>query len=376
VNKANTILFITPSSSRGGSEKYIWNIFLNIHKTKFEGGLFSLHRGTLFDDYKNPSNTFYSKWTESFLRLLLKGFIRKFFGINLIEHELLKAHKKLKADIWYLNTVVMPEIAELARRNNIKYIVHSHEMISVYDTIDKNLFFPMLFHAKAVIACSQAVAKPLEDAGLTNIVVEHELVDISEIKIKTSAQLKRKEFKIGPDKFVWLMSGQRNYRKGMDFILKLSRSVNSSIEIVWVGGHANSNLSQMMARTIQNLSLRNVHLIEEKGRDEYYDILNMADALLLTSREDPFPLVMTEAAFLGKPILGFNSGGIKEFVNIDSIGMVIENFNLNELINEMNFIAEGKIIFSKDAIIKRSLEFSLENRLLIWEEKVLKILIS
>ena len=35
----------------------------------------------------------------------------------------------------------------------------------------------------------------------------------------------------------------------------------------------------------------------------------------LSSREDPFPLVMLEAAFQGKPIVGFKgSGGVNDFL--------------------------------------------------------------
>jgi glycosyltransferase involved in cell wall biosynthesis len=54
-------------------------------------------------------------------------------------------------------------------------------------------------------------------------------------------------------------------------------------------------------------------------RTDYLDFLAATEVFLLTSREDPFPLVVLEAAAFGKPIVCFEcAGGAPEFVQRDA----------------------------------------------------------
>lgn len=364
------ILFITPSSGRNGSEVYIWNLFLNLSEQRFKTGLFSLSKGALFEDYNAPSNAFFSKYKDSYNWSLFKGIIRRTTGINLYEKEFLKAHRTVDADLWYLNTAVMPDVARIARENDIPYVVHLHEMLLVYGALDKNLFIDMLEGAQMLIACSEAVAAPLKRAGFADIIVEHESVDLRKIQVtgeKRSAL--RKELGIAENSFVWVMSGRREAVKGIDFIPEIAKKLYSNSFLLWIGGSADANLSRIIQRIVENENLENVMFIEEKGAD-YYDYLSLGDGLLLTSREDSFPLIMIEAAFLGKPVVGFDSGGIKEFVIPGKTGYVADKFNVEQLCAAMNAVAGGRIRIDKDLILQRSQEFSLENRIKIWEEKI------
>jgi glycosyltransferase involved in cell wall biosynthesis len=57
-------------------------------------------------------------------------------------------------------------------------------------------------------------------------------------------------------------------------------------------------------------------LIFIKPNDKPLDTISQFDVFVLLSREDPFPLIALEAAFLQKPIIAFeNSGGIPELIN-------------------------------------------------------------
>ena len=48
-----------------------------------------------------------------------------------------------------------------------------------------------------------------------------------------------------------------------------------------------------------------------KPTSKAIDIIDLLDVFVVSSREDPFTLVMLEAAFCQKPILGFkNTGGL------------------------------------------------------------------
>jgi glycosyltransferase involved in cell wall biosynthesis len=67
--------------------------------------------------------------------------------------------------------------------------------------------------------------------------------------------------------------------------------------------------------------------------DSFYQEI---DVFLLVSREDPYPLVVLEAASYGKPIICFdNAGGAPEFVQ-DDAGTVVEYLDIIGLANALN----------------------------------------
>ena len=64
----------------------------------------------------------------------------------------------------------------------------------------------------------------------------------------------------------------------------------------------------------------------DEAQTRKYPETELFDALMLTSREDTYPLVVIEAAFAKVPSLVFGAnGGIKEFVN--GVGWVIDNMD-------------------------------------------------
>ena len=66
-------------------------------------------------------------------------------------------------------------------------------------------------------------------------------------------------------------------------------------------------------------------------QNNYLEYFAMFDALCLTSREDPFPLVVLECAALGKPVLCFaDSGGTSEFIE-DDCGTIVPYLDIQAM---------------------------------------------
>jgi glycosyltransferase involved in cell wall biosynthesis len=86
----------------------------------------------------------------------------------------------------------------------------------------------------------------------------------------------------------------------------------------------------------------------------------MGDGFLLTSRQDPFPLVMIEAAYLGKPIVSFPSGGVSEFI-LDGMGAITEDISVRQLVAKMRKIMDGQIITDSEKSRERAKVFSVKN---------------
>ena len=105
--------------------------------------------------------------------------------------------------------------------------------------------------------------------------------------------------------------GSIEARKGTDLFLEVARRVThddhaTPVHFIWVGGAPDKVAA--MRRQVQNDGLEaSVHFVGHKSNTNAY--FAASDVFLLTSREDPFPLVIMEAARCGKPIVCFRDGG-------------------------------------------------------------------
>jgi glycosyltransferase involved in cell wall biosynthesis len=73
------------------------------------------------------------------------------------------------------------------------------------------------------------------------------------------------------------------------------------------------------------------------------EIINASDVFLVSSREDPFPLVVLEAALSEKPILGFkNTGGADEFID-ETCGSKVDYLDVAQMSSEILKLDSEKI---------------------------------
>lgn len=361
------ILFITPSFSRGGSEIYLYQLLKNIDKNKFEVFLFSDFPGELTKTKQDYNLDYYNVKVGS-LKYYILRVLKKIFKYNYKYRQIAKINQKFKPDIWYLNTSVLQEYVSFAQKLNIPYIVHFHELISVFDGISGNDFSLMINNAKAIIACSKSVKTMIENIRTSNVFVQYEHIEIPD-----NATVKmdfKKKYNIPEDSFIWLMSGQKCYRKGYDLVPQICNFIKfSKSYLIWLGGSRDFAINQWVApNKIDNL-------IEPgmlKG-DEYLSVFNSSDGFVLTSREDPFPLVMIEAASHGLPIIAFNSGGVNEFVE-DGMGAIIPNFDIDMLCLAMQEVMDGKKLFDKQKSINRAISFDVRVKAKDWEKLIEQIM--
>jgi glycosyltransferase involved in cell wall biosynthesis len=219
-------------------------------------------------------------------------------------------------------------------------ICHVHELeysISVCTTPDGIEIVKK--HASCYIAASDAVKRNL--VGNLKIPVDkictiHGFIPLSEDRKREVQSLGRdirQELGIAPETKVVCACGAIDPRKGPDLFLEVARRVAGTYKIapvhfIWVGGHPWD--VKAMRMKAESLSLQNiVHFVgQSQDVNAYYDV---SDVFLLPSREDPFPLVMLEAAWRGKPIVCFaNAGGASEFVGRDA-GFVVPAFDVDEM---------------------------------------------
>ncbi len=329
---------ISPVANRSGSVMTLLNYMHYAPKGQHSFGFFSRKPGQLAADgldFKQYS----SHQSDRFTYKIYEAAYHRLFKKTPHTRALKKAHLDFKPDLWYINTIAMPEYAQLAIEIGQSYVLHVHELPQEYDEQGYDSFKLMLDHAKLLLTASQTVVDNLTNMGYKNVVLMHGLINVEQIRVQRDRAAVRRELGLNESSFAWLMSGAWSTRKGFDMIPDLVRHLPPSAQFVWMGPARQTGLTYYVQQYIKTYNLPVTFLKEQS--DQYFDYFNACDGFTLTSREDSYPIVMREAAVLGKPIVGFNSGGIKEFVK-PGMGEMVESFNPKDLADAMIRVMNGQ----------------------------------
>lgn len=346
------VLFCTPTGGRTGSEMMLLYLMQALGETVQPSVYTRQGKGEIFESYP----VFSMPKRGDFLGPLYEGIYFKLFKKSSESAWITSLQKKCTFDLWYLNTIQMHQLAPLAVELGIPYWVHVHELVSVYEEIPFKNFEFLLKHATKIIACSKAVQDRLQEMGYANSTLLYEGVITSHIAPSGKIDV-RKELNIPSDLYLWVMSGTTNLRKGYDLIPEVLAHLPKNHGILWVGGDSKTGLGHYVKSSCQQAGLFFFQVGPQV--DLYYDYLDAGQGFVLMSREDPFPLVMQEAAYLGKCILGFSSGGINEFV-LPSFGEVVEGIQPKRLAEVMT--AWSKRSDFGEFARQRALDFDVNQR--------------
>ncbi|WP_293788903.1 glycosyltransferase family 4 protein [uncultured Pedobacter sp.] len=360
------ILFITQNLGRGGSEMLLWYSLNHLNKNKFTPIIFCKEKGELIDALPTQVKYFLPyKKSRKFFQKAFRA-ILKCFRINPLEYQLKRIQERNNIDFWYVNTIIIPEVYEIAQKLGVKIITHVHELTIAYNFITYSDLKRIINYSSILIGCSEAVCNKIRDMGRTDVKLLYGFVDTDKITYTKLAQEVKAATGFSSDDFVWAISGKTSLIKGIDFLVALLEVVPQNFKFIWIGGDEFTGLYYYTEKSLQTKFPGRVKFLGIQ-RDEYYNYLNSADAFLLLSREDSFPLVMLEAATLGKPIVGFNSGGISEFIKPDT-GRVINSWRIEDLADSMKEIESNFSAFKKEEIKRQVLNYEVKKQVAILED--------
>lgn len=362
------ILFFTPHGGRTGSEMLLWNIFQNLNTDKFQVAVYCDKVGTLKDCL--PAHIPY--FTSPFITSKFKNAVYKLvtkLGYSVYEQNIINIHRKFKFDYWYLNTNHSGHFAKLAQKLGVKIISHISEMpYLLYESVLAKDIQEML-KAEMTICLSETGRQSLKIMGANNIQLLYPSIDLQSIlpSEKNKSALKTK-LNIQTNAYVWAMSGSLIYRKGIDYIPKIIRLLkekNKNCFFIWMGGGTDNASEYYFRKELEYYKYENIILTGALDKD-YYDYFDLADAFLLSSHEETFGMVNVEAAYLGKPIITFNSGGVVDIMR-EGMGKVVESWNVEDLVEAMIDLMEGRINVNIEIMRERALDFDAPKMYLEWE---------
>ena len=254
---------------------------------------------------------------------------------------------RLQPDCLYLNTLVLGSCLSRLRidRSRVRVISHAHELeIGLLLSSTAELVHSQLALSDTVICCAEAVR--------TNLIEKHrvdpercvvipvflpfdhpnelqalECLDTPSLEvIDTLRQLRLK------GTFLFGMAGSPIDRKGFDLFPQLVRAVAQRLEgvpfrAVWVGCGPGSVAHARADRDLRLLGVRDQALLLP-GVSCGPAALRELDALMLLSREDPYPVVALEAGSMGIPSVCFRHSGDIATLADEGFGIAVDYLDL------------------------------------------------
>jgi len=239
----------------------------------------------------------------------------------------------------YCNSIATGKASSLLKPLNIPTIMHFHELGMSIERYAADCIDDVLKDYSHFIACSGAVRNNLMEkyeVDPTKIsTVYSSIRPDNAIKMALESEQKGMKKNLGIEDNTFLVFGcglTMAFRKGADLFLDVARILLKkevkNFRFLWVGGFDKDELDdkgETWGNYLSNL--------ESEGLDKYVTFLGLrpdprqyfrsGDVFLVTSRDDPFPLVGLEAAECGLPVICFaDAGGMPDFVENDA-GFVV-----------------------------------------------------
>lgn len=308
------ILFISHDNSMTGAPKIVFEIAKNfVNSSEYKVLL-------LCSDIK--SNHFIDR-ENVFLRMndLYKEvpFVYCDIGNENVVKEMID---KYKPDLLYANTVVVWKWIKYAISKKIPYIFHIHEKEKAIKEIcgDYGDFFNQL-KSESVITVSSSQKTDLLKLGIKDPVLINEFTNTN---IANELKYKKEILPNGLDisRPIIISIGSVSYRKGTDVFIETARFL-PELQFLYIGGEYEKGILKDLPS--------NFFYIPQTDNVYYY--LSISSLFALTSREEPFSLVVLDSLFLNIPVVCFKEGvGTADILS--SLGNVIPGtVNTNDLVS-------------------------------------------
>ncbi|WPR71614.1 glycosyltransferase family 4 protein [Flavobacterium sp. NG2] len=324
------ILFISHDATRTGAPILLLNLVkLILSFGNYEVNFILLKGGELESEFKDLAPTFCLNEKKS------KG--------NLLRNRFFKM-KSILEDSLFLNqyhcivsnTITNGGILEIVKSNyNGPIVSYVHELeiaCKTYTTTDD---------LKKVIQNTDVFCVPcnlVKDFLHVNLGVSY--LKISELPyyihnksaIVSGTNLHHDQFIIGG-------CGTIDWRKGPDLFVQVATQLfllrpDISIVFKWKGAYKGIELERLQYQLEKaNLGGKVFFEFTSDNMATFYDVI---DLLLLTSREDPYPLVVLEAASYAKPSICFDEVcGSKDFINKSDGGIVVPFLDIQAIVSSI-----------------------------------------
>ncbi len=361
-NQSRKILFISHDASKSGAP-IVLLYFLRWLKanTNIKFSILLQDGGEIKNEFEDIAPTYcmkdmhlINKQNSIYPRPIY--YLIKYLGLRKVvgKNYLIKLLLKQNFDLIFANSVASCKtILEIKKFLDLPVINYIHELANTINYFcDKTMFTRVSKLVDLYIGSSQSVVENLRNnhkIAKDKIALVHDYIPTSEF-LKNQNFCSRdsleRDLDIPKNAFVVGASGTLEWRKGLDLYPQIAYLVKQKSDLpivfLWIGGTDNAEFERVL-QDIKKMKLKNKIFFVEYKVDYFY----LIDVFLLSSREDPYPLVCLQAALFKKPIICFDlAGGMPEFVGQDC-GFVIPYLDVEKVAEKIIFLAQNKNIVQK-----------------------------
>lgn len=319
LNKASKVCFISHNATRTGAPLVLFHLVKWLQQnTTISCHVLFLEAGEMVSVFEQvcSCSVLPSVNESGFLRRSLRFFV----GFSSRKHAI---RQLPQFDVIFFNAAPSLQVLQLLpQHSGTRKILWLHEQpLSIEMWYQAYFTRENLMQFDEILSVSADTINFLENryqVPVARLHVEHPFVDVASL-VEKQMQYHKQRDEQSERPFVIGGSGLQDWRKGPDLFLRVARKVRDlqpsrSFQFVWVG--AESGLTHGLRYEAAKLGLQSV--VEFTGAQsnpaQWFDRF---DVFLLTSREDPFPLVVLEAAAFEKPVLCFDGiGDITKLVRL------------------------------------------------------------
>lgn len=265
-------------------------------------------------------------------------------------------------------------ISDYCNKNNID-IIHSHHrtfdalsfllnkikrrktIVSVHNIrFDKKL---VSYNSDKIIAVSEYVALHLRkhyNKDEAKIEVIENFINKDFITINNYPSFLKSQLGLNENDFIMMYAGRFSQEKGVDVLLEAYKGLKEkfpTIKLVLIG----DGKETQEYKTINNKN--NTGIIFLEPVENIFDYLNLADLVILPSRDEAFGNIILEAGYLGKTVIASDVGNIKNLIQHNKTGIMFQPGSYQDLSKK---IQETYINFSEIKQLGINLKNSLTDK--------------
>jgi len=363
------ILFVSHDANRAGSQLLLLQLLRLLKERGVPMHLLLCNGGDLEQEFEEVTSITRLYQSYTLAPNLLSGKLLKKINLHKLyeERSAQKENERITAELHAENIglVFVNSIANagvyyetLRSLHHLPLVLFVHELamsVKIY-THEKQLNF-LLKKTDHLIAVASAVANyyvkkydfPIQRVS-TFTLIDHDHIDEKLKNIQT--KLLENTYRIPEDAIIIGGCGNAEWRKGNDIFNWIARNVIKKtsplpVYFVWVGAGPQHEIYELIASDIRLMGLSD-RIILIPPTPQALDYINRFDVLLLSSREDPYPLVVLEAALQEIPVVCFeDAGGAPELIETDA-GFVVPYMDISA---------------ASDAVLELVLDQGMRNRM-------------
>lgn len=258
----------------------------------------------------------------------------------------LHALKSRNIKLVYSNTITNGAVQMQLKELGCPIFCHVHELaFSVENFFGEDNLKRVLETTTLFLAGSKAVEKYLRKQHLSDKHIALAYPFITAQANHLGVQDMTPPLELPVDAIVVGACGTIGWRKGTDLFLQVARLVlaktNRTVVFVWLGGPLNSVDHRNLRYDAMLMNIEG-HVLFTGEVKTHLSYFAQFDIFVLPSREDPFPLVVLDAASLSIPIVCFDqAGGAPEFVE-DDAGIVVPYLDIEGMADGIDHLIKNE----------------------------------